>query len=81
VNGTITIPLWLLALLVIVVIALLLIVWSVKRRRRPSLETEDDDATSLQPMLSGLLQSTVVGGNRVELIQNGDYFTRLLAEL
>jgi cardiolipin synthase len=81
VNGTITIPLWLLALLVIVIIALLLIVWSVKRRRRPSLETEDDDATSLQPMLSGLLQSTVVGGNRVELIQNGEYFTRLLAEL
>jgi cardiolipin synthase len=80
-HGSVLLPIWLLALLVIVIVALLVVVWSVKRRRRPNLEHAGDGSAALEAMLSGLLQSTVVGGNAVELLQNGAFFERFFADL
>jgi len=77
----IAIPFWLLGLLILIIIILGLIVWSVKRRRRPNLEQTAGDDASLLPTMAGLLQSTIVGGNAVELIQNGEFFQRLFADL
>lgn len=80
-HGTVVLPVWLVALLVLLIAALLLVVWSVKRRRRPDLEHAGDGSPALQAMLSGLLQSTAVGGNAVELLQNGAFFERFFADL
>ncbi|MEK6371958.1 MAG: phospholipase D-like domain-containing protein [Acidobacteriota bacterium] len=80
-TRAITIPLWVLALLIFTILVLGLIVWSVKRRRRPKLEQTSGDSDSLLPTMAGLLQSTIVGGNAVELLQNGAFFDRLFADL
>lgn len=80
-RNAVTIPLWLLALLILVIFILGIIVWSVKRRRRPRLANTSRDGGTLQETMAGLLQSTIVGGNAVELIQNGEFFTRLFADL
>src|SRR5215213_6910225 len=80
-NGSITIPLWFFALLILSIALLALIVWSVKRRRRPNLERASSETRSVMPSLEGLLQTTSVDGNAVELIQNGAFFDRLFADL
>jgi cardiolipin synthase len=80
-NRAITLPLWVLGLLILTILVLGLIVWSVKRRRRPNLEQTSDDSSALLPSMAGLLQSTIVGGNAIELLQNGEFFERLFADL
>lgn len=80
-TRAITIPLWVLALLIFTILVLGLIVWSVKRRRRLKLEQTSGDSDSLLPTMAGLLQSTIVGGNAVEILQNGAFFDRLFADL
>jgi cardiolipin synthase A/B len=80
IKSAVTIPVWLLGLLILVILILGLIVWSVKRRRRPNLEQTGDDHT-LIPTMAGLLQGTFVGGNAIELLQNGEFFDRLFADL
>jgi cardiolipin synthase A/B len=79
-SRDITLPLWVVVLMTIVMIALGLIVWSVKRRRTPRLK-ETEDQASLLPTMSGLLQSSILGGNAVELLQNGAFFERLFADI
>jgi len=81
VSRAITLPLWVVVLMTVVMIALGVIVWSVKRRRRPKLKETSDDQGSLLPTMAGLLQSTIVGGNAIELLQNGAFFDRLFADL
>ena len=80
-SRAITLPLWVVVLMTVVMIALGVIVWSVKRRRRPKLKETSDDQGSLLPTMAGLLQSTIVGGNAIELLQNGAFFDRLFADL
>jgi cardiolipin synthase len=77
----IAVPLWVLILLGGTIGALILILWSVKRRRRPDLEHVRGSAATLQSTLAGLLQSTIVSGNTVELIQDAAFFERLFHEL
>ena len=70
-----SIPLWLLVLMALTIVPLLLIVWSVKRRSRAHLDIEDDaDLHHLVPSIAGLTQGTLVDGNRVELVQNGEFW-------
>jgi cardiolipin synthase len=80
-SRAVTVPLWVVGLLILTILVLGLIVWSVKRRRRPNLEETSSDGGSLLPTMSGLLQSAIVGGNAVELLQNGAFFDRLFADL
>ncbi len=80
-SGSVTIPMWLFSLLLLTIIMLALIVWSVKRRRKPSLQQSSNDAETLLPTMAGLMQSTIVGGNAIELLQNGAFFDRFFADL
>ena len=77
----VAIPVWLLALLILAIVALVLIVWSVKRRRRPHLGLEPSGLEDLVPSIAGLTQGTCVKGNRVELVQDGAMWDRVLADI
>jgi cardiolipin synthase len=80
-NGAVSVPVWLFVLMLLAIFLLALIIWSLKRRRRPNLGGTSNDSASLLPMAGGLLQTTVVEGNRIELLQNGDFFERLFADI
>jgi cardiolipin synthase len=77
----VTLPIWLVALMIIAIAALLLIVWSVKRRRRPHLKLEPTGLEDLIPSIAGVTQGTCVGGNKVELVQNGAMWDRVFADI
>jgi cardiolipin synthase len=75
------VPLWVLGLLALTILILLLILWSVKRRRRPHLALEPTGLEDLAPSVAGLTQGTCVGGNKVELLQNGAMWDRVFADI
>lgn len=72
-----TASLW--TLLSILLIALLvLVIWSIRRHRSPVLQVESDlPIEKLVPSLSGLTLGTAVGGNSVEVLENGAFFDLL----
>jgi cardiolipin synthase len=59
-----------------------LLIWSIKRHRDPTL-TVDCDAPieELMPSLSGLTLGTVVEGNSVEVLEDGEFFDALVADI
>jgi cardiolipin synthase A/B len=70
------------SLLATVVVVQLLAIWSIRRHRDPSLKIDCDDCISdLVPSLSGLTLGTAVGGNRVEVLENGAFFDVLLQRI
>ena len=75
------VPVWVLALLVLLIVALFLILWSVKRRRRPHLKLQPSGFDDLMPSIAGLTQGTCVKGNRVELVQDGAMWDRVLTDI
>ena len=78
----IAVPVWVLVLLVITIVALIVILWSVKRRKRPHLGLEDSTGNDdLMPSISGITQGTIVGGNRIELLQNGALWDRMFEDM
>lgn len=81
-TATVAVPLWVLGVLVLAIVAFILILWSVKRRRRPRLALQGEEAIDeLVPSIVGATQGTLVGGNRIELLQNGALWDRLVADL
>ncbi|MDF2463305.1 MAG: phospholipase D-like protein [Ramlibacter sp.] len=58
---------------------LVLVIWSIKRHRAPVLTVKSDlSIDELVPSLSGLTLGTAVGGNSVEVFENGAFFDALL---
>jgi cardiolipin synthase A/B len=91
-NGGVLLPLWVVAVIALALIAMVIMIWSIKRKRRPHLKSGFKPGQALHCTVAGLGQSshcTVAGlgqsscvsGNRVELIQNGQFFDRLFADL
>ncbi|MEZ0306825.1 MAG: cardiolipin synthase B, partial [Ramlibacter sp.] len=61
---------------------LVLIIWSIKRVRAPVLNIECDfPIDELISSLAGLTLGTVVGGNKVEVHENGAFFEVLLERI
>lgn len=77
----IPVPVWVIVLVAVAFIALIVILWSVKRRRRPHLGLEPTDIEDLKPSMAGVTQGTIVGGNSIELLQNGAFWDRLFEDL
>jgi cardiolipin synthase len=71
------------ALLFFAVTALLIvIIWSIRRHRDPELHIECNlSIDELIPTLAGLTLSTAVGGNSVEILENGAFFDVLLERI
>ncbi|HEU4459401.1 MAG TPA: phospholipase D-like domain-containing protein [Methylibium sp.] len=69
-------------LLLALVFVLVLVIWSIRRHRDPSLKIECDfPVDELMPSLAGLTLGTVVGGNSVEVHENGAFYDVLLARI
>jgi cardiolipin synthase A/B len=67
---------------VALVVLLSLVIWSIRRHRDPDLDIEcDAPIEDLIPTLAGLTLSTAVGGNSVEIFENGAYFDVLIDEI
>jgi cardiolipin synthase len=78
----VTLPMWVVVLFALAFIAMVIVLWGVKRRRRPHLALEDDgDLECLMPTIAGMTQGTAVEGNKVELLQNGAFWDRVIADL
>lgn len=83
-DGTtvVTIPLLALGVLVLIVIVLALVVWSIKKRRHPPLRiTEHEGVPEVLPSIAGLTHSDIVEGNKIDLLQNGEFFTELMRSI
>lgn len=77
----VSVPLWVLLLMSLTILALVLVIWSVKRRRRPHLKLDAGGPEDLVPSIAGLTQGTCVGGNRVELLQNGAMWDAVIRDI
>jgi len=65
-----------------IVIMLVALIWSIKRHRDPDLKIECDfPIDDLIPSLAGLSLGTAVGGNSVELLENGRFFDVLIERI
>lgn len=59
-----------------------IIIWSIRRHRDPELQIETDvSIEDLTPSMAGLTLGSAVGGNRVEVLENGVFFDELIAEI
>jgi cardiolipin synthase len=67
---------------VCVVLLLSIVIWSIRRHRDPKLHIEcSSPIDELIPSLAGLTLSTAVGGNSVEVLENGAFFDVLLQQI
>ena len=68
-----------LAVLVLIVIVLGLVIWSNRTHRDPDFKIECDvGIDSLMPSLAGITLGTAVGGNSVEILENGKFWDALI---
>jgi cardiolipin synthase len=59
-----------------------LLLWSVKRHRDPILTVErSDPVADLVPSIAGLTHGAVVGGNAIEIIENGAFFDAMFEDI
>ena len=74
--------LWALVLLLAALALLVAVLWSIRRQRDVDLRLPASDGIErLLPTLAGLSLCPVVGGNAVELLENGRYFEVLLERI
>lgn len=72
----------LVAALVAVIAFLLFVIWSLRRYRQPHFVVHtDEELDALLPSLVGLTHGTLIEGNSVELIENGEYFDAVADEM
>ena len=71
---SVSLPLWVVIVAGLTIVILVVILWSVKRRRNPRLDLGEVDLGELVVSIAGATQSTLVGGNRIELVQNGEFW-------
>jgi cardiolipin synthase len=77
-----TLPTWVLIVFGITFVLMVGIIWSLKRRSHPRLKIENElGINQLISSICGVTQSTMLDGNDVQLVQNGEFFDRLLADL
>ena len=69
-------------LLVAVVCVQIAVIWSIRRHRDPALRINcESSIDELMPSLSGLTLGTAVGGNKVDVLENGAFYDVLLARI
>lgn len=77
-----TIPIWAFALHAAVTVGLVVMLWSLHHRREPTFQVQADASIAeLVESITGLTHGHVSHGNAVELVENGDFFERLLADI
>jgi cardiolipin synthase len=79
--GTVEVPFWVAGAAGATFGGLLLLLWSLKRRTPLWKLPDQHGIADLGRTIAGLTQSTLCDGNAVELVQNGAFFDRLLADI
>jgi cardiolipin synthase A/B len=80
-SHVIRVPLILFIALVLAVIGLTIVLWSAERGEDPHLNVKNaGDFATLLPSIIGLTQSSLDGGNKIQLLENGDQFFPLLLQ-
>lgn len=75
-------PIFVAAGLLLALVALVVLVWSIKREPDTRLRVEDGgELRTLIPSIVGLTQSSLDGGNHVEILQNGAVFARMFEDI
>ena len=70
------------ALFIGVIMLLSIVIWSIRSHRDPRMRIEcDSPIDELMPSLAGLTLGTAVGGNSVEVFENGAFFEVLLERI
>ena len=79
----VSIPVVLFGAMLFVIVAMTAILWSIWREPKTHLRVkEPGELNALIPSIVGITQSSLEGGNRAEVLQNGDqYFPRLIADI
>lgn len=81
-SGTVQAAHGVTAILLTVVTLMGLVIWSIKRHHSRKLKIEcGASIDTLIPALAGLTLSTAVGGNVVEILENGKFFDVLIARI
>jgi cardiolipin synthase len=84
-RGThhVRIPMVLFAAMMLVLITMTLVLWSIWREPKTHLAVRNPGELSvLMPSIVGLTQASLDGGNRCEVLENGDgFFPRLIADI
>ncbi|RYZ00729.1 MAG: hypothetical protein EOO24_16145 [Comamonadaceae bacterium] len=63
-------------------VLLALVLWSARRHRSPKLKVEcDKDIETLMASLAGLTLGLAVGGNRLEVLENGRFFDKVVERI
>jgi cardiolipin synthase len=78
----VTLPIWVVLLHASVTLVLVVVIWSMKRRRSPDYQVKADaPAAELIRSIAGLTHSHVSEGNAAQIVENGEFFERLLADI
>lgn len=83
-DGTtvVTIPLLALAFLLVAAIVMTLMIWSIKKRRHPAFTIHDHEGIpEVIPSIAGLTHSDLVEGNKIDLLQDGEFFKELIQSI
>lgn len=84
VRGTtqISVPLVLFVAMVLILIGLFVAIWSIKRKPDPGFHVTDRGGMEdLLPSIAGLTHGDVQSGNHIEIVQNGEFFDRLISDI
>ncbi len=80
--GSVEVPVVVLIGIGLLLVVLALAIWSLKVRYDPHFNLETDaPLADLVPSLAGLAHGALVAGNEVEIVENGVFFDRLLADI
>jgi len=78
-SHVIRVPLVLFSAMIVALIGLTITLWSAERGEDPRLNVKNaGDFAALLPSIIGLTQSSLDGGNKIQLLENGDQFFPLL---
>ena len=81
-NDSYTLSAVVLGCIILIIVVLGLVIWSVRRHRDPDLSIECDvGIDTLVPTLSGLTLGTAVGGNAVEVLENGKFWDAVIERI
>src|SRR5690349_174270 len=73
---------WTIGILLLAIAVLGVVIWSIKRHKDPHLELQTEESLDkLIPSISGMSLGMAIGGNAVEIFQNGAYFDALIEDI
>ena len=77
-----SLPLWTILLHATITVLLVLAIWSMRHRHEADFHIDtEDSAIGLVPSIAGLTHGHLIDGNAVEIVENGNFFDRLLDDI